>query len=210
METVLDWIVQYGYAAIFCLLMLGIVGAPFPDDLILAFAGYLVSAGYLKPVPTLVSAFMGSLCGISLSYGLGRILGFPLIVKYGRFVHITANRLNQVNRWYERFGKWGLLFGYFVAGVRHGTAFVAGASKVRLPVFALFAYTGGLLWSITLISTGYVLGEKWASISDHRSYQVLIFAIIVFSLTFAFYLAKKRSKRACEVPATSFPEEHRP
>jgi len=125
MEILQDWIVSYGYVSLIGLLMLGIVGAPFPDDLILLFAGYLVSAGYLKIEPTMASAWVGSLLGISLSYALGRFLGFPIVDRYGHLVRVNSDRLNKLNCWYDRFGKWGLLFGYFVAGVRHWTAFFA-------------------------------------------------------------------------------------
>ncbi|MGB6063489.1 MAG: DedA family protein [Desulfomonilaceae bacterium] len=201
MEIVLHWITAYGYLALFCLLMLGIVGAPFPDDLILAFAGYLVSAGYLEPGRTVASAFLGSLCGISVSYGLGRTVGSPLIEKYGHFVCITANRLNQVKNWYERFGKWGLLFGYFIGGVRHLTAFFAGMSKLRLRVFATFAYTGAFLWSITLISIGYILGDRWAAVSHHHGLQTCIVAGVCVVLAIGGWLAHRRMSVLSPVPA---------
>lgn len=167
METALQWIVDYGYAALFCILMIGIIGAPFPDDLVLVFSGYLISAGYLKPCPTLASAFLGSVCGITVSYGLGRILGFTLVEKYGHRLHIKRETYHRMSDWYNRFGRWGLLVGYFVAGVRHWTAFFAGVSKLRMPSFALFAYAGALLWAITLLSAGYILGEEWTCLAEH-------------------------------------------
>ena len=83
-ELVQGWIAAYGYAALFGILMFGIVGVPFPDDLTLAFSGYLVSAGYLNPYLTLISAFFGSVCGITVSYGLGHFLGTSVVEKYGR------------------------------------------------------------------------------------------------------------------------------
>ena len=66
-QTILSWITQYGYIGLFCLLMFGIVGVPVPDELIMTGAGYLIFKGYLHPVPTVVVAFTGSACGISLS-----------------------------------------------------------------------------------------------------------------------------------------------
>ncbi len=210
MEILQDWIVSYGYVSLVILLMLGIVGAPFPDDLILLFAGYLVSAGYLKPGPTMVSAWVGSLFGISLSYALGRFFGFPIVYRYGHLVRVSSDRLDQLSCWYNRFGKWGLLFGYFIAGVRHWTAFFAGISKLRIPVFALFAYTGGLLWSISMISMGYILGEQWAVIAQYASYQVLIFLIIGLAFFTAYILNRKRLKQECAVPVTCPSRQIRP
>ncbi len=62
---------QYGYVAIFCLLMFGIAGLPFPDEIMLTFVGYLIFKGLIRPLPALIVTFSGSVCGISLSYLLG-------------------------------------------------------------------------------------------------------------------------------------------
>jgi membrane protein DedA with SNARE-associated domain len=64
---ILNWLTHYGYLGIFCLLMLGIVGVPIPDELVLTCAGYLIFKGYLSPGLTAASAFTGSVCGISVS-----------------------------------------------------------------------------------------------------------------------------------------------
>jgi membrane protein DedA with SNARE-associated domain len=96
-QTILHWIIQYGYIGIFCLLMLGIVGVPFPDELIMTCAGYLIFKGHLQPAPTIIAAFLGSVSGISLSYTIGRVLGTTLIDKFGHLVHVTPKKLNSVN-----------------------------------------------------------------------------------------------------------------
>jgi membrane protein DedA with SNARE-associated domain len=75
MATIILWIAHYGYLALFGLLMLGIVGLPMPDETLLTFAGYLVFRQQFALLPTLAAAFCGSICGMSLSYGLGRTLG---------------------------------------------------------------------------------------------------------------------------------------
>jgi membrane protein DedA with SNARE-associated domain len=140
--TIFHWVEQYGYPGLFSSLMLGIVGIPLPDEVLLTFAGYLVFKGHLTLSLTIATAFLGSACGISLSYFLGRTVGLYLLVRYARNL-VSDQKMNQVHKWFERFGKWGLLLGYFVPGIRHLTALVAGASKLELPVFALFAYSGG-------------------------------------------------------------------
>ena len=68
MEPGFEWIVRHGYGAIFLLLMLGIIGIPVPDETLLVFAGYLSSKGTLRLEPTIVTAFLGSACGISIRY----------------------------------------------------------------------------------------------------------------------------------------------
>jgi len=161
MEIVFDWIARYGYFGLFSLLVLGIVGLPVPDETLLTFTGYLIYRGQFRPLPALAAAFLGSVCGITLSYTLGRVAGYFLIEKYGARLHIKIERVHWVHDWFRRRGRFTLTFGYFVPGVRHLTAYVAGASELELPVFALFAYSGGLIWCTGFISLGYFLGERW-------------------------------------------------
>jgi membrane protein DedA with SNARE-associated domain len=155
------WIVTYGYLGVFASLMLGIFGLPIPDESILTFLGFLIFKKYFHPVPTILAAFLGSSCGITLSYLVGRGFGQPLLLKYGKYLHITPERLAQAHQWFERFGKWSLFGGYFFPGIRHLTAFSAGVSRLEYWKFALFAYSGGLLWVVTFLTLGYVVGDEW-------------------------------------------------
>ena len=160
-QDAFNWISQHGYAGIFSLLAFGIVGLPLPDEWLLTFSGYLVFKHVLRFVPALGAAFLGSACGITVSYGMGKLFDTYVILKYGSIFHITDQRMARVHDWFERRGRWTLLIGYFVPGVRHLTGYVAGASALSLPNFMLFAYSGALLWAVTFTSLGYLLGEEW-------------------------------------------------
>ena len=126
LETALQLVSQYGDLALFFLLVFGIIGLPIPDETLLTFAGYLIFKGHLHFPTTLAAAFAGSVCGITGSYLIGRTGGLYVIHKYGRYVHITPERLDYVHAWFERVGRWGLFFGYFIPGIRHFTAIIAG------------------------------------------------------------------------------------
>ena len=166
-QNVLAWITQYGYAAIFSLLVLGIVGLPVPDETLLTFTGYLVFTGHLSPVPAFLSACAGSASGITISYMLGRTFGLKLIQRYGKYLRITGEHIDKAHAWFARIGHWSLTFGYFIPGVRHLSAYAAGMSEVEPPQFALFAYSGSILWTATFISLGYFLGERWQSVQKN-------------------------------------------
>jgi membrane protein DedA with SNARE-associated domain len=187
MEMISQWVAHYGYAAIFSLLLLGIVGLPVPDEWLLTFAGYLVYKHQLSLLPAYVSASLGSMCGITVSYGLGRSLGFFILHHYGRFFHVTPEQMDKVHDWFSRFGTWTLLIGYFVPGVRHLTAVVAGTSKLRPLSFALFAYSGALLWSATFISIGLFFGDHWSQVLDEVHEHLKVFILIALALL-AVYL----------------------
>src|ERR1700683_4163713 len=131
----LEWAINHvqvqGPWVLCILLMLGVVGLPIPDETLLVFSGYLISQHKMSPVPTWLFAIAGSWCGISLSYTIGRTLGLGVVHRFGKFLHITEERLNRVHGWFDRIGHWALFVGYYIAGLRHFTAMVAGISKLR-------------------------------------------------------------------------------
>ena len=195
-QTLLQWIAHYGYAGIFFLLMFGIIGVPIPDETLLTFSGYLVFKGQLHIAPTIACAFLGSICGITVSYLLGRSGGYALILRYGHWVHITQEKIDRVHEWLEHRGRWGLFVGYFIPGVRHLTALVAGTSRMRYSVFATFAYAGGLVWSTSFITAGFFLGKEWLEVSTAiQQWSLIAFALVGCILLVYFPLQRKARRK---------------
>ena len=161
LQEFLVWITNYGYAGIYFLLVLGIVGLPVPDETLLTLTGYLVFNGRLHIVPSLIFAFLGTISGITISYCIGRIGGARFLHRFGARLHIKPESIDRVHTWFRRWGHWTLTIGYFVPGVRHVIAIVAGSTGLEYGTFALFAYTGALFWVGIFITAGYYLGEQW-------------------------------------------------
>jgi membrane protein DedA with SNARE-associated domain len=195
MDSLLTWLSHYGYAGLFLLLVLGIVGLPVPDETLLVFSGYLISKGRLHPAWTFVSGLCGSVSGISLSYLLGKSLGYSFVQRYGRYVHLSPERIDHVNHWFHRIGHWLLTIGYFIPGIRHFTAFVAGMSKLEYRTFAAFAYPGAAIWVGSFLALGYFLGDKWqTTFTSLHHYLVAITIAVGVILGAVWWLRRKRVK----------------
>lgn len=192
MESLLAWVSHYGYAGLFGLLVLGIVGLPVPDETLLVFSGYLISQGRFQPATAFAAGFAGSACGISLSYLIGRTAGYRAVHRYGRFLHLTPERLNRVHRWFQRVGDWLLAIGYFVPGVRHFTALVAGISALEYRTFALFAYSGAAVWVATFLGIGYFVGERWAAaLALFHRYTLIVIVVLVVAAALLWWVRTK-------------------
>ena len=189
-----EWVIQYGYLGILILLFLGVFGLPIPDEIILAYAGYLVFKGDLEFAPTILSAFVGAMGGISLSYGLGYTAGMYLVERYGPRINLTITKIERTHNWFERMGRWALMFGYFFPGIRHLTALIAGSSGLQYPIFAVYAYIGALFWTGTYILIGYLLGERWAQVSEQIHDQLLIAVGVTTVFTIVYYFIRQRKR----------------
>jgi membrane protein DedA with SNARE-associated domain len=148
-------ITQYGSIALFFLLALGIVGLPIPDETLLVTAGAFIAHGDLHFSTTVLAAFSGSIFGVTLSYLLGRTLGYKMLHDYGGYIGVTQEKLQKSHDWFEHYGKWLVFIGYFITGFRHLTGILAGLVKLEYWVFALFAYSGALGWCLLFVSIGY-------------------------------------------------------
>ena len=172
------WIGQYGYSAVFFLLIAGIIGLPVPDQLLLVVAGYLVLTKSLALAPTLAAAILGSIVGITLSYAMGRGAG-----SYISKIRFAAGGLENARQWFQRFGCWTLIFGYFIPGIRNLIGCTSGMMRLKMRYFAPYAYTGAVVSSLTCVYAGYFLGAQagWVMDSVGR-FSLLAVVPVIFLL----------------------------
>jgi membrane protein DedA with SNARE-associated domain len=194
-ETLTYWLTQYGSFALFGLLALGIILLPIPDETLLILAGVFASKGKLLLLPTIIASFAGSMCGITVSFLLGAGFGKYLINHYGGWIGFTQSKRDMVYSWFKRYGKWTLVFGYFIPGVRHLTGVLAGMGKLEYPQFALFAYSGAAIWASTFLSLGYFLGDYWVQMIENLEISsdtlLLVFLVIITIYIIKRLLEKK-------------------
>jgi membrane protein DedA with SNARE-associated domain len=192
-QTLLTWLLRYGAPVLFFAQVFGIVGLPVPDELLLTVAGALIRRGLLHPTATFLAAVGGCLSGITVSYTLGRLIGLPVLLKR---LHLPEHGVARAQRWFHRFGGWLLTFGYFIPGVRHVSAIAAGSTPLDYPVFAKFAYPGGIAWCSVFLSVGYIAGDRWRQVADDARGHARLAALGLGVLVIAFVLIKKRRARA--------------
>lgn len=192
-----DLVSHYGYIGIFLLLTLGIIGLPVPDEILLTYLGYVTSIGAMHFSLTFMSALLGAVVGISISYLLGIKLGEPFLRKYGPKFFITESRLKQTNKLFSKYGSFVLFVCYFIPGVRHIAAYVAGITRYSFRRFSLFAYVGAFVWVLFFLLLGNRLGSNWNIIASFFSkyfwYFILVLVLIATVLTI-FYVNRNRKK----------------
>lgn len=201
-ETFSLWLIEYGSFALFGLLALGIIALPVPEETLMIIAGVLMYNEKLNIPATILAALGGSILGITVSYVLGITFGTYFLQKFGKYVGLTEARFDAVHQWFERLGKWTLVIGYFIPGVRHLTGFAAGSSKLEYKYFALFGYFGALLWVSTFLSIGYFFGNYWLNVLSNFDLPIdeimtlLIFGAILAIMIYIFYRVNKAASKS--------------
>ncbi len=189
------WLIQYGSFILFFMLSLGILALPIPEETLMVVAGVLMHKGKLNIPFTIMFAYAGTICGITMSYILGRTAGSFLVKKYGRWIGITAARLEKAHRWFSRLGKWILCVGYFIPGIRHLTGFSAGTTYMEYSQFALYAYSGAIVWVSMFLSLGYFLGIYCLECYEKmETLDLIALLVVLVSVLLAAYFVHKKIK----------------
>ncbi|KXG09533.1 DedA family protein [Anoxybacillus rupiensis] len=154
-----SYIQSYGYIMIFLFIFCGIVGIPAPEESLLFFLGVLVSQKQLEWSYCFLISWFGATMGMITGYGIGRYFGHPFMKKYGKYVGIKAEKWERANELFRKYGKWLVLFGFYLPGVRQIVPYMSGMIHFPFLLFSLLACIGALLWTVPIMLLGMLLGR---------------------------------------------------
>ena len=187
LDYILSLIGQYGYVIVFLGVMLESAGVPLPGETILIAAGFLVQQGHLDLEDAIIFGILGAVTGDQIGYWVGREGGRRFVLRWGRYVLITQERLERAEGFFARHGGKAVFLARFVAGLRVFGALVAGISRMRWRTFLFYNALGGMLWATAAVMVGYLLGgslnliERWAGRAS-----LLLLGLVGLGLAFYF------------------------
>ena len=152
-----------GYVGI--ALLMGIESAciPLPSEIIMPFAGYLVSTGRFDLYLAATAGAIGCNLGSIVAYEIGKRGGRPVAERWGRYVLIGPGELDAADRFFARWGSIAVLVGRLLPVIRSFIAFPAGVARMKLAPFHLYTFIGSWPWCFALAWVGMKLGDKWDS-----------------------------------------------
>jgi membrane protein DedA with SNARE-associated domain len=162
----MDTIEALGYAGLALLLVLENLFPPVPSEVVLPVAGFLVGRGSLSFVGALAASTLGSVTGALLLYGAGRWGGRALVLRYGKWLRVSAADLDRAEGWFARHGDLVVLGARVVPFARSVVSIPAGTAKMGLVRFVLLTAAGSTTWNAVLIGAGYFLGANWDRVSE--------------------------------------------
>ena len=150
-----------GYWGIVLLMAIESACIPLPSEIIMPFAGFLVSRGQMNIWFVGLAGAVGCVLGSMVAYWAGMYGGRPLAEKYGRYVLLSRHDLDIADRWFARYGEAIVFTARLLPAIRTFIAFPAGVARMNIPKFIFYTFAGSLPWCLGLAYVGQKLGEQW-------------------------------------------------
>ena len=154
LETWFTWVLTGGYTGIIVLMAMESSIFPVPSEIVIPPAAFLAAQGKLSFAGVVLAGTLGSFLGSAITYWASRLIGRPLIVKYGRFVLLTPKKLERAEHWLARYEAGGIFFARLLPVVRHLISIPAGIVRMNFALFSLMTITGSAIWCYVLAYLG--------------------------------------------------------
>ena len=191
-QSVTSTVQSWGYAGIFGLMLLESSSLPIPSEVVLPFAGYLVSLGQLNFWIIVSISTVAGLAGALIDYYIGfkgaRSLSQHKIL--GKVIFNT-DQLEGAGTWFKKHGALTVFLSRLVPGFRTTFSFPAGAARMSLKKFIVYTTAGCLLWNVTLVYFGWFLGNHWSEVAGIARY-LIIAAVAIIAILLILYLVRRR------------------
>jgi membrane protein DedA with SNARE-associated domain len=197
-HVITTYLGEYGYLAVFVLMLLESACIPIPSEVTMVFGGFLVSRGDLSFFWVAMIGTIANVIGSWLAYWVGYVGGRPLINRWGRFILLREHELDRAHDWFERRGELAVFVSRLLPVIRTFISLPAGVARMNFWKFTLYTFLGCLPWTFALTWAGMLLGENWETFlryGDPISWAIAGITVAVI----AWWLIRRiRARRAQE------------
>lgn len=184
-----------GYLGVMIAMAIESAMIPLPSELILPYAGFLVSdPTQIEPLThgpwslwiVVIAATIGNTIGSLIAYAIGAWGGRPFLERYGRYLLIREHEIEVAERFFDKYGAATAFFSRLLPIVRTFISFPAGVARMNVPKFIVYSTAGAFVWSTVLVFGGTILGKNWESIRHALQPFDLVIALAAAVLIIGF------------------------
>jgi membrane protein DedA with SNARE-associated domain len=187
-----------GYGGIAFLMVIENIFPPIPSELVVPFAGFLISKGEMNFIAVVIASSIGTIIGTTFLFYLGKWLGEErlrlLLRNYGKYFFFPESSYDKALESFHKHDKAIVFWSRLVPGLRSVISLPAGVANVPLPRFLFYTTLGTLIWNTLLAGGGVLLGNNWARMMefvDRFKYIILpIIAVLIVAWVVRQYLLK--------------------
>ncbi|MFA6973901.1 MAG: DedA family protein [Parcubacteria group bacterium] len=180
LATFIIWgIDQLGYAGVALMMAIESACIPLPSEIIMPFAGYLVSTGEFTLWGVSLAGALGCVLGSVVAYWVGYYGGRPAAEKYGKYVLVTRHDLDLADNFFTKYGSAAVFFSRLLPVVRTFISLPAGIAKMNFPKFVLYTFLGSWPFCYFLAYVGKKLGDNWNTLGVYFHKFDLVIGVII-------------------------------
>jgi membrane protein DedA with SNARE-associated domain len=163
-SALLEWYLgaldQGGYLLVAALMAMESSIIPLPSEFVIPPAAHLAhSRGIMSVTGVVIAGTLGSWVGASVMYWASRLLGRPLLIRYGRYVMITEEKVRRAEAWSDHYGAMGVFVSRLLPVIRHLIGIPAGIVRLDFRWYSLATIVGSALWCSVLAWVGVTAGQ---------------------------------------------------
>src|ERR1039458_6644588 len=196
-----SFIQHYGYFGLFVLSVLSSACIPIPSEVAYGFAGALCTSAITGHAQftlwaVIVVGTLGSLVGAVIAYEVGRSAGRTIVDRWGKWLLLTHQDLDNSQRWFEKYGPASVLISRVIPVVRSFISVPAGLAEMKRGRFAVLTTIGSAAWVALIAGLGYAAGRNWNHVSkDFHAAELPIIAVVVLLLAAGFWHRVRTMRR---------------
>ena len=154
LEIWVGWVRDGGYIGIIVLMAMESSIFPVPSEIVIPPAAFLAAQGDLSFTGVILAGTLGSYLGSAITYWVARVVGRPVIQRFGKFFFVTTDKLERAEVWLERYEAGGVFFARLLPVIRHLISIPAGIVRMNFWMFSVVTIVGSALWCAVLAYLG--------------------------------------------------------
>src|SRR5262245_27057027 len=202
-KALIDWymatLAKGGYALVALLMAIESSIVPLPSEVIIPPAAHLAHTNQIPLSLTgiVIAGTIGSWLGATAMYWGARLAGRPLVMRYGRYVLISAAKVEGAERWAAHYGSMGIFISRLLPVVRHLIGIPAGIVRMDYKKFSIYTLLGSAVWCAILCYVGIKMGqdEKLMKGEMHRISLWLGGAVLVLGGMYYVFVYRHMKKQ---------------
>ena len=193
-QTFLAFIDSWGYLAVAVLMAMENACIPVPSELILGFAGYLVSAERMTFTGAMIAGMVGGMVGSIFAYVVGATGGRKFVDKYGKYFFIKKSHVDLAQKWFDKYGIRAVFFSRMLPVVRTFISLPAGFARVNFKQFLFYTFAGSLPWTALILYAGVLLGDNWEYLLEvGHEFSMAFIVISVVIIAWLYFRHRRRN-----------------
>ncbi len=157
-NSIVEIVGNLGYIGIFIMMFLESSFFPFPSEVVMIPAGYLVFKGEMNAIIAVICGIAGSLAGALFNYYIALKFGRDFLIRYGKYVFFTESTMQKMEAFFIKHGPMSTFVGRLITIIRQYISLPAGLARMNLVKFCLYTSLGAGIWVIILTLIGYYAG----------------------------------------------------